>query len=121
MSQGWPVVSVNTLCPICRKSDRCKVAPDSKAVRCFRSSEPPTPITPGKIHEYEIDMRSTSYVFKRSHRIRLEISSSNFPNYAPNPNTGHLFGADAAVAPADQTVFHDSRYPSRLVLPLIPR
>jgi uncharacterized protein len=63
------------------------------------------------------DMRSTSYVFKRSHRIRLEVSSSNFPNCAPNPNTGHPFGADAEVAPADQTVFHDSRYPSRLVLP----
>jgi putative CocE/NonD family hydrolase len=88
----------------------------------FRESlSAPALITPGKVYEYNIDLWSTSHVFKAGHRIRLEVSSSNFPNFDRNPNTGHAFGADAEVAAARQTVFHDQRYPSRLVLPVIPR
>ena len=50
----------------------------------------------------------------------LEVSSSNFPLWDRNPNTGHEIGADAELRPALQTVFHDSARPSRLVLPVIP-
>jgi putative CocE/NonD family hydrolase len=88
----------------------------------FRESlSNPTSITPGNVYEFNIDLWSTSQVFKAGHRIRLEVSSSNFPHFDRNPNTGHPFGVDAEVAVANQTVFHDSRYPSRLVLPVIPR
>jgi len=88
----------------------------------FRESlSTPTLITPEKVYEYTIDLWATSHVFKAGHRLRLEVSSSNFPRYDRNPNTGHDFGGDAEVRVAQQTIFHDQRYPSHLVLPVIPR
>jgi len=88
----------------------------------FRESQSaPTLITPDRVYEYAIDLWATSHVFKPGHRIRLEVSSSNFPRYDRNQNTGHDFGADGEVRTAKQTIFHDSRYPSHLVLPVIPR
>jgi putative CocE/NonD family hydrolase len=90
-------------------------------VRFRDSLDFPTLIKPGEVYEYTIDMWSTSHVFKAGHRIRLEVSSSNFPRYDRNQNTGHDLGADAETRPAQQAVFHDSNYPSRLILPVIPR
>jgi hypothetical protein len=88
----------------------------------FRESlTSPTLITPGKVYEYAIDLWSTSHVFKAGHRLRLEVSSSNFPRYDRNPNTGREFGVDAHLASARQTIFHDTRHPTHLVLPVIPR
>ena len=88
----------------------------------FRDSlSDPSLITPGRVYEYAISLWATSHLFKAGHRIRLEVSSSNFPHFDRNPNTGHDFGADAEVTIARQTVFHDNRYPSHLVLPVIPR
>ncbi|HXZ88251.1 MAG TPA: CocE/NonD family hydrolase, partial [Candidatus Binataceae bacterium] len=88
----------------------------------FRESlSAPSPITPGKVYEYNVDLWATSHVFKAGHRIRLEVSSSNFPHFDRNPNTGHTFGTDKDVAIARQTVFHDAARRSRLVLPVIPR
>jgi hypothetical protein len=83
----------------------------------------PTPITPGKTYEYAIDMWATSHVFKRGHRVRLEITSSNFPRYDRNPNTGHDFGIDREndLRSARQTIFHAPGSASHLVLPVIPR
>ena len=88
----------------------------------FRESlSEPALITPEQVYRYEIDLWATSHVFKAGHRMRVEVSSSNFPHFDRNPNTGHAFGVDAEVIAAHQTVFHDSRYPSHLVLPVIPR
>jgi uncharacterized protein len=88
----------------------------------FRESlSAPTLITPGQVYEYAVDLWATSHVFQAGHRLRLEVSSSNFPRYDRNPNTGHDFGIDAELRTAQQTIFHDSRYPSHLVLPVIPR
>jgi predicted acyl esterase len=50
----------------------------------------------------------------------LEVSSSNFPHYDRNPNTGHPFGIDAAMQPADQNVYHDPQHASFVMLPIIP-
>ena len=83
--------------------------------------EVPALITPGEIYQYTIDMWSTSHVFKAGHRLRLEVSSSNFPRYDRNQNTGHELGTSAEFHAANQQVFHDSRYPSHLILPVIPR
>ena len=86
----------------------------------FRESHTtPSLITPGEVYAYTIDLWATSHVFKAGHRFRLEVSSSNFPRYDRNPNTGHDFGVDSALQTAQQTIFHDSRYPSHLVLPVI--
>ena len=78
------------------------------------------PITPGKVEEYTIDLVATSNVFKAGHRIRLEISSSNFPRFDRNFNTAADPWQETESIPAMQTVFHDGRYPSRIRLPIIP-
>jgi len=77
-------------------------------------------LTPGKVAEFTIDLWNTANVFKAGHRIRLEVSSSNYPRFDPNPNTGHDLFADAEVRPAMQTVMHDRGFASHLVLPVIP-
>jgi uncharacterized protein len=89
--------------------------------RYRNSDEAPSFIKPGKVYEYTIDLLATSNVFKAGHRIRLEVSSSNFPKYDRNPNTGHEIGVDAETRVATQQIFHDSGRPSHLILPLIPR
>jgi putative CocE/NonD family hydrolase len=84
------------------------------------SLEHPTPITPGKVYRYEIHVWPTSNRFATGHRIRLEISSSDYPQFAPNPNTGAPFGTTVAWKTADQTILHDAAHPSALILPVIP-
>jgi hypothetical protein len=105
------------------------VRPDGKAIHIcegirgvsFRDSlEHPTPIEPGKIYEYSISLWETSNVFKAGQRIRLEVSSSNFPRYARNQNTGLAFGTSDRMITAEQTIYHDADHPSRLILPVIP-
>jgi N-acetylated-alpha-linked acidic dipeptidase len=78
-------------------------------------------LTPGKAVELSLDLGATGNVFLPGHRIRLEVSSSNFPRFDRNPNTGGVFGEDVRPVIAEQTVFHDRQRPSRLVLPVIPR
>ncbi|MEK6646468.1 MAG: CocE/NonD family hydrolase [Candidatus Firestonebacteria bacterium] len=78
-------------------------------------------IKPGKVYQYIIDLIATSNVFKKGHSIRVEISSSNFPRFDRNPNTGGIFGFDKILKPAFQTVFHNSKYASYIRLPIIPR
>jgi predicted acyl esterase len=60
-------------------------------------------------------------VFKKGHRIGLEISSSNFPRFDRNTNSGEEVGSGSAMNPALQTVVHTSEYPSRVTLPVVPR
>ncbi len=78
-------------------------------------------MTPGKIYEFNIDMWSTSNLFKAGHRIRLEVSSSNFPRFDRNLNTGHELFVDAEMRPALQTVMHERGFTSFLTLPVIPK
>jgi putative CocE/NonD family hydrolase len=75
----------------------------------------------GKAEQFEIDLWVTSNLFQRGHRIRLEVSSSNFPRFDRNPNSGKPFGTDTELLSATQTVYHDAEHPTRLVLPVIPR
>jgi putative CocE/NonD family hydrolase len=77
-------------------------------------------LKPGTVYEFNIDCWVTANVFLRGHRIRLDISSSNFPRFDRNPNTGHTFGVDAELRTARQRVFHTNQYPSHIVLPVIP-
>jgi len=82
--------------------------------------ERPELLEPGRPYEFTIALYPTSLVFKRGHRIRLHVSSSNFPRFDVNPNTGGPLGLDQARQTATQTVFHDAGRPSRVVLPIIP-
>ena len=87
-----------------------------------RHSGLPTPLVPGAAYPLVIDLVATSTVLGAGHRLALHVSSSSFPEWEPNPNTGAPIGTDAAadLRVAHQTVFHDARHPSRLVLPVIP-
>jgi putative CocE/NonD family hydrolase len=88
--------------------------------RHFAQSGETTLIEPGKAYVYEIDLWATSNLFKKGHHIRLDITSSNFPRWDRNPNTGHDFGRDAEIVVARQAILHDAAYPSYIVLPIVP-
>ncbi len=79
----------------------------------------PELMDPGTPYEFKIDMWETSNVFKKGHRIRLEISSSNFPRYDRNLNTGGRVGFETARRVAHQSVYHNALRASRLTLPVI--
>jgi putative CocE/NonD family hydrolase len=79
------------------------------------------PIAPGKVYEYKIDLWSTSNVFLKGHRIRLEVSSSNFPRFDRNLNTGKSASTSAVFVKATNTILHDAAHPSALLLPVVPR
>jgi putative CocE/NonD family hydrolase len=83
----------------------------------------PAPIEPGRPYAYVIDLVATSNVFLPGHRIRLSVTSSSFPRFDRNPNTGHPLGDDAEedLVAARQTVFHDGARPSHVLLPVVPR
>jgi uncharacterized protein len=78
-------------------------------------------IVPGKVYKYTIDLWATSNVFKKGHRLRLYVSSSNFPRFNRNLNTGEPMLGGLRMVSAKQTVYHDGKYSSSLTLPIIPR
>ena len=80
----------------------------------------PSLIDPATVYEYTIEVGNTANLFQPGHRIRVEISSSNFPRFDRNPNTGHAIGQDAELRAARQTIYHSPDYPSRIALPVIP-
>ncbi len=84
------------------------------------SLESPKLMTPGEVYRMTIDAGVTSNVFRAGHRIRLEISSSNFPRFDRNPNTGAPIGDDREMRKATQTVYHDHERHSYLLLPIVP-
>lgn len=77
-------------------------------------------LEPGRPVELTIEMYPTSLVFRRGHRIRLDISSSNFPRFDINPNTGEPLNQNRSWRVAENTIYHDEKHPSSLILPIIP-
>ena len=84
------------------------------------SQESATPLAPGTIYSLVVDLWATSNVFRAGHRIRLEISSSNFPRFDRNLNTGESAATSGKWVTATNTILHDAAHPSALVLPVIP-
>ena len=74
----------------------------------------------GKIYEFTIDLWPKSNVFRKGHRIRLDIASANFPRFDRNPNSGNKFGEDDRIVLAHQEVLHDRLDPSHILLPVVP-
>jgi len=106
------------------------VFPDGRAIRLcegiirasFRDpGDPPSFIQPGKVYEYRIKLGATSNLFKVGHQIRVEISSSNFPRYDRNLNTGVFPALDTTCVKATQKIFHKKGYPSCIILPVIKK
>ena len=75
----------------------------------------------GEIYRLEIDAGVTSNLFQKGHRIRVEISSSNFPRFDRNLNTGRAVEDETAVRRADQVVYHDRTNHSYVLLPVVPK
>ena len=88
--------------------------------RYRESLERPKLMTPGEVYRLTIDVGVTSNVFRPGHRIRVEISSSNFPRFDRNPNTGRPVADEKELKKAAQTIFHDQARHSYLLLPVIP-
>lgn len=86
----------------------------------YRNGFNPEEELTGDVVEYEIDLWATSNVFLPGHRITLEISSSSFPHYLPNPNTGESLIESDRMIKAKQTIYHNKQYPSHLILPIVP-
>jgi putative CocE/NonD family hydrolase len=108
----------------------CDVYPDGRSMRLcegiIRTTHRNGPeklsfIEPGKVYEYKIDLVATSNVFKKGHKIRVEISSSNFPRFDRNLNTALNNALATEIVQAEQTVYHTEEYPSCIVLPVILR
>ena len=106
------------------------VAPDGTAInltegilraRYRESTRRAKPIEAGLVLEYKIDLWSTSNVFLKGHSIRLEVSSSNFPRFDRNLNTGKDSANDQATVKATNAIYHDREHPSALVLPIVER
>jgi hypothetical protein len=108
------------------------VAPDGRAeilcdgilrARYRTSMSAPVLLEPGAIQEYRIDLGATAYLFPAGHRVRLEVSSSNFPRFDRNTNTGGAIAGERLedAATAANRVHHDRANPSRLILPVIDR
>ncbi len=81
----------------------------------------PELLVPDTPTEFVIGGMATSNLFRKGHRIRLQVTSSRFPIFDRNPNTGEPFGVSARMIPARQTVLHDAGHPSRVILPIVPR
>ncbi len=110
----------------------CDVYPDGRAMiltdgilraRYRESFTAPRPLRAGEIHRLEIDLVATANVFRAGHRIRLEVSSSNFPRFDRNTNTGGVIARESAAdfRIAHNEIWHDERHASHLVLPVIAR
>ena len=110
----------------------CDVEPDGCSINLFEgvirgrfreSRRAEVLLEPHRVYEYDIDVGVICHLFRAGHRIRVEVSSSNFPAFDRNPNTGGPIGAEHAfdLQPAHQTVFHDSARPSFIDLPVVRR
>jgi putative CocE/NonD family hydrolase len=108
------------------------VSPDGRAeiltdgilrARYRESFTEPKLLEPGQIYELHLDLWATSNLFKAGHRIRLEVSSSNFPRFDRNTNTGGVIETETEqdFVPAVNRIYHDGAHPSHLILPIIER
>jgi putative CocE/NonD family hydrolase len=107
----------------------CDVQPDGRSMsicdgilraRYRDSRERAELMAPGQPYRFELDLAATAYRFAAGHRIRVHVTSSDFPRYDRNLNTGGPFGEEAHGQVAVNTVFHDAMRPSHVLLPVMP-
>ena len=88
--------------------------------RYRESFEHPKLMVPGEVYRFEVDLWATSNVFLPGHRIRVVVTSSSFPRFDRNLNTGGPIHKEAVGQVAENSIKHTSSYPSHIVLPVIP-
>jgi putative CocE/NonD family hydrolase len=84
------------------------------------SQEKPELMNPDQVYKVSVDLWATGNVFKKGHILRLEVSSSNFPRFDRNLNTGAEQATSREFVSATNTILHDAEHPSALLLPVIP-
>jgi uncharacterized protein len=89
-------------------------------LRYRNSQEKPELAHPDQIYRITVDLWATSNVFRAGHKLRLEVSSSNFPRFDRNLNTGEEPARAARMVKAANTIYHDKAHPSALVVPIVP-
>ena len=82
--------------------------------------EKPELMRPGEIYAFTIDMPPTSNVFVKGHRIVVHLSSSNYPAFDANPNTGDPYFLGGKTMVAENRIFHEGARPSHILLPIVP-
>jgi uncharacterized protein len=78
-------------------------------------------LTPGRIYELNLDHLITSNVFRKGHRIRVQVSASFYPNFSRNLQTGELEAVSSRMQPTSITIYTDSSHRSRVILPIVKR
>jgi hypothetical protein len=73
-------------------------------------------MNPGQVYKFNIDLWATSNVFRKGHMLRLEVSSSNFPRFDRNLNSGEEVEFARRPVTATNTIYHDTQHPSALIL-----
>jgi putative CocE/NonD family hydrolase len=89
-------------------------------MRYRNSQEKPELLNPGETYHVTVDLWATSNVFLAGHKLRLEVSSSNFPRFDRNLNTGEIQARGTRMVKATNVIFHDKAHPSALILPVAP-
>ena len=89
-------------------------------MRCRNSQEKPELANPGETYHITVDLWATSNVFLAGHKLRLEVSSSNFPRFDRNLNTGELQSRGTRMLKATNVIYHDKAHPSALIVPVVP-
>lgn len=106
----------------------CDVYPDGRSMlitegmqrlRHRKSSREPQPLTPGQIEEVTVDCWSTSQIFNTGHRIRVTITSSNYPRFDINPGTAQPWSDTGAKVKQTNRIYSDAEHPSRLIVPVV--
>lgn len=109
------------LCDVSPAGQSINIAQGIIRARFRESLSQPKLITPGEVYEYRIDLGPTAHVFRRGHQIRVQVSSSDFPHWDRNLNTGGELGAEGAAAArvATQVILHQHNFASRVTLPVL--
>jgi len=88
--------------------------------RYHKSFSEPELLEPGKVYEYHLDLWQTGITIKKGEKLRVELASAAFPRYSRNLNTGGHNETETEFISADQTIYHSKKYPSHILLPVIP-
>jgi len=109
------------LCDVSPTGQSINIAQGIVRARYRESLSHPRLIVPGEVYEYRIDLGPTAHVFRRGHQVRVQVSSSDFPHWDRNLNTGGELGMEGAAAArvATQLILHQSEFASRVTLPVL--
>jgi putative CocE/NonD family hydrolase len=109
-----------TLIEVDEKGKLFNLAAGKIRARFRQSTRKPGLLRPGQVYEYKLDLWQTGITVPKGHRLRVEVASAYFPLFSRNLNTGGHNEVETRYVKAEQTIYHDARHPSHVLLPVIP-